>query len=70
MGAPTTIRKVVSVKDLKHGDTVEVNEVLETVSRSHLKRGFCGYTYKGEPHVCGIIKVTFAVPTANGVRHE
>jgi hypothetical protein len=62
-------KAVVMVVDLKHGDTVQINGELETVSRNHLKRGFTGWTYKGDPHPNGITKVTFVVPTGKGVRY-
>lgn len=55
------IRKTVSVADLKNGDTVEIDGKMETVSRNHLKRGFAGHTYKGDPHKKGITKITFKV---------
>lgn len=64
------IRSTVHVCDLKHGDTVEVNGVLYTVSGNDLRYGFCGHTYKGDPHPRGITKVVFKVPTAFGFRYE
>ena len=70
MGAPSLIRKTVTVADLQHGNTVEINGNFETVSRSHLKRGFHGHSYKGDPHRHGIVKVTFKVQIANGFRYE
>ena len=70
MGDPILIRKTVPVADLQNGDTVEISGKLETVSRSHLKRGFHGHTYKGDPDKNGIVKVTFKVLSANGFRYE
>tara|TARA_X000001382_G_scaffold121768_1_gene104293 strand:- start:137 stop:349 length:213 start_codon:yes stop_codon:yes gene_type:complete len=70
MSASNLIKKAVPVADLKNGDTVEINGKLETVSRSHLKRGFTGRTYKGDPHKNGILKVTFKVQVSNGFRYE
>lgn len=60
------LKSVVSVYDLKHGDTVELDGKLETVSRNHLGHGFMGYTYKGDTHRNGIVKIVFKVPTASG----
>lgn len=51
------------VSELQNGDTVEVNGSLETVSWKHIKRGFTGVTYKGDPHHSGIIKVIFKKDT-------
>jgi len=70
MDAPNLIRKTVTVADLHHGNTVEINGSLETVSRSHLNLGFHGLAYKGDPHRNGIVKVTFKVQIANGYRYE
>ena len=70
MSAPNLIRKTVTVADLQHGNTVEINGNLETVSRLHLNRGVNGHTYKGHPHRHGIVKVTFKVQIANGFRYE
>ena len=61
------IKKIVKVSDLMHGDTVEVENKLETVSRAHIKHNeLFGYTYKGDPFLSGITKVVFKVPIANG----
>ena len=63
----TLIKKIVKVSDLMHGDTVEFENELETVSRSHIKHNeLFGYTYKGDPFLSGITKVIFKVPIANG----
>jgi hypothetical protein len=59
MGSSTKERRLVMVSELQNGDTVEVNGSLETVSWKHIKRGFTGVTYKGDPHNSGIIKVIF-----------
>ena len=64
------LRVLVTVADLNNGDTVEIDGVYETVSESHLKRGFTGHTYKGDPHICGIVRVVFKVPTINGFRYR
>lgn len=62
---------LVEVRDLRHGDTVEINGSLETVSAKNIKRGsFMGWTYKGDPHRHGIKRVRFVVPTAGGFRIE
>ena len=61
------IKKIVKVSDLMNGDTVEVENKLETVSRVHIKHNeLFGYTYKGDPFLSGITKVVFKVPIANG----
>lgn len=61
------IKKTVKVDDLKHGDTVEIENRLETVSRVHIKHNeLFGYTYKGDPFLSGITKVVFKVPIAGG----
>lgn len=65
-----TIKKTISVADLKAGDTVEIDGRMETVSAHHLRIGFTGATYKGDPHHRGIIRVNFRVPTAKGFRIE
>jgi len=59
MGGTTKKRSFVMVSELQNGDTVEVNGNLETVSWRHIKCGFTGVTYKGDPHHKGIIKVIF-----------
>ncbi len=70
MGASNLARKIVPIADLKNGDTVEISGELETVSSTHLTRGFMGYSYKGDTHRNGIVKVTFNAPIANGFRYE
>jgi hypothetical protein len=70
VSASNIVRKIVSLQDLKHGDTVEINGELETVSKSFLKRcEFMCHTYKGDPFIGGITKVVFKVPTAHGYRY-
>lgn len=65
------IRKTVKVSELKHGDTVEIDGNLKTVSREHIKHNeLFGYTFQGDPYLLGITKVTFKVPTAFGFRFE
>ena len=61
------IKKTVKVDDRKHGDTVEIENRLATVSRVHIKHNeLFGYAYKGEPFLSGIAKVVFKVPIAGG----
>lgn len=61
------IKKTVKVSDLRNGDTVEVGNRLETVSRAHIKHNeLFGYTYKGDQFLSGITKVVFKVPIAGG----
>jgi hypothetical protein len=65
------IKTTVKVSELKHGDTVEIDGNLKTVSRDHLKKDeLFGYTFQGDPHRDGITKVVFKVPTAFGFRFE
>ena len=57
--------ELVAVQDLQHGDTVEINGSLETVSAKNIKHcSFMGWTYKGDTHRHGIKRVWFIVPTA------
>ena len=60
------IKKIVKVSDLRNGDTVEIGNELETVSRAHIKNNEFGHTYKGDPFLSGITKVVFKVPVAGG----
>lgn len=63
--------EVVHIRMLKNGDTVEIDGEFETVSGKNIKHcHFMGWTYKGDPFLNGIKKVTFIVKTANGVRYE
>ena len=71
MSACNFTRETVLVTDLKHGDTVEVDGGLETVSKTHLKHcNFIGNTYKGNTFRNGITKIIFIVQTSDGVRYE
>jgi len=65
------IKNIVKLDALKTGDTVIINNTLETVDSNYLKRcPFMGVTYKGQPYRNGIIRVTFKVPTKNGFRYQ
>lgn len=58
--------EIVPVSKIKHGDTVEVDGRLETVSLSHLKHGFCGHTYKGAAYPKGIKRALIARAKVGG----
>ena len=61
------IKKIVQASELRHGDTVEVENKLETVSRANIKPdAFFGGTYKGAAYPRGITKIIFKVPIAGG----
>lgn len=61
------IKKTVNVANLRNGDTVEIENKLETVARVHIKHNeLFGYTYKDDPFLSGITKVVFKVPIAGG----
>tara|TARA_R110000851_G_scaffold90122_1_gene196594 strand:- start:1045 stop:1254 length:210 start_codon:yes stop_codon:yes gene_type:complete len=61
------IRKIVPVSELRKGDTVEIDGVLETVNGERIRYcGFMGWTYQGSPFLKGITKIIFKVHTING----
>ncbi len=65
------IKQIVTVSELKAGDTVEIDGELKTVSNTYLKHcPFMGYTLYGSTFHKGVTKVTFKVPTAFGIRYE
>lgn len=41
--------KRVHISELNQGDTIIYNGSPETVSKSSIKKGFTGWTYKGDP---------------------
>ena len=53
-------KELVNVRDLRIGDCVEIDGVLQTVDRRYLKYDpFWGYTFKGSTFHKGILKVRF-----------
>ena len=64
------IKKVVSVEDLFNFNNVVIDGKLETIDKKAIKRGFTGYTYKGNPHHKGLKVLVFKVPTRYGYRYE
>lgn len=66
------IKSVVKISELRHGDTVEVGNNLETVDKKNIKHcTLFGHTYKGSPFFHGITKVVFRVPIVGGMfRYE
>lgn len=68
------IIKKVHISRISAGDTIEHNGELRTVGKSDIKTGiFFGTTIFGDSYKKGtdpVKKVTFVVPTNNGVRHQ
>lgn len=65
------IRTLISLEDLRHGMTVDLDGRLHTVDSKEIKRSeFMGLTFLGDPWRKGITRVVFKVPTARGYRYE
>lgn len=59
------MRKVIiNIKDIKHGDTVIINNILLTVGKKDIKHGgFMGSSLFGDSSKRQITKCLFIVPT-------
>ena len=61
------IKSQISVSDLKPGMTVEYKGEMLTVSKNDVKKGFCGYSFRGDASKKEITRIQFAVPTKFGI---
>lgn len=71
MSMNNTITEDVHISQITHGDTIEHNGKVTTISRNNIKRGgFCGTTIFGDSYNMGtklVKRVKFVVPTNKGI---
>ncbi len=62
------VRTVVHLSQITQGDTVEYNDQLHTISGKDVpKKGFMGYSFRGDASKQTITRIQFAVQTLNGL---
>lgn len=65
------IREIVDVDNIRHGNTVEIDGEMITVSRNDISRcQLMGTTIRGQQFRKGITKIIFKVPIKGGFRYE